>query len=116
MSNDKITRAIDTKPNPDDAGSIRWLNHLRNAADELCKEAFELHRMKGKDTPFASDALNWGDIHCIQAIWYRDADGAEGPIIELSEASPGGAYFFCEWICNRLRDVGFDNVTASTEW
>lgn len=97
-------------------GSVAWLQLLRDAADEVVKEAFELHRAKGRATPFSTDCVNWGDIGCINASWYRDADGVEGPEILLSEASPGGCYFFCEWVCNRLAERGFEGVTAKTEW
>lgn len=99
-----------------DVGSVFWLGQLRETANEILEDAYKLHRLKGADTPFGTDAVNWGDLRCINACWYRDADGTEGPAIELSEASPGGAPVLCEWVCNRLAERGFENVTASTGW
>lgn len=97
-------------------GSVAWLRLLREAANEVIKEAVDLNRVKGLDTPFQNEAINWDDISCTQAKWYRDADGSEGPVIELSEAGPGGAFFFSQWICERLDERGFQDVVAITEW
>lgn len=101
--------------NASDVGSVFWLGQLRETANGIIKEAYVLHRGNER-SPFTGDCVNWGDIRCINACWYRDADGTEGPTIELSEASPGGAPVLCEWVCNRLAERGFENVTASTEW
>lgn len=109
FGNDAISKAMAL-------GTVPWLEKLRSATNDVLKEAGDLHRLKGRDTPFNSDAVNWGDLHCVNALWYRDADGVEGPIVEIEEASPGGAYFLCEWVSNRLAELGFENVVAKTAW
>lgn len=96
-------------------GTSAWLAELFDAANECVNEAKALHKTKGLDTPFNSEAINWGDIGCINAYWRRDFDGTESAYVELSEAAPG-SFFFCQWVSERLTERGFQNVIATSEW
>ena len=106
-----MSAVINPKP-----GSIEWLQNLKKAANEVLAEAVELHRVKGLDTPFKADCVNWADLSCCSAYWYVDDEAMEGPFINVSEASPGGAYFLCLWVSERLAERGFDGVSVKTEW
>lgn len=97
-------------------GSVEWLQVLRTLADKACADARDLHRVKGLDTPFSSDAVNWGDLGCYNARWFRDSDGIEGAEVEISEASPDGAFFFRQWVQEQLAARGYLDVSVKTEW
>ena len=73
-----------------------------------------LHALK-TETPkdIAQDAINWADLHCIQANWIFYPDTRWQIII--SEASPT-AWHLQTYIAEALTTQGYSNVDVIMEW
>lgn len=89
---------------------------LKAETNALLKEAAELHRVKGLDTPFYNCSVNWGDLTCWEASFKVSEEGIGMLTVEISEASPSNNYFFQQWISERLAERGFGDVYVITSW
>ena len=73
-----------------------------------------LHALR-TETPkdIVQDAINWADLHCIQANWifYPDPQWQ----VVISEASPT-AWHLQTYIAGELTKQGYPHVDVITEW
>lgn len=81
--------------------------HLYNPNAEV---GWRVDNRKLKRCGMDSEAVNWGDLHCVDVEEY--SDGSIEVFIE--EASPH-ADTLCNWIEGWLRNWGWD-TTVRSEW
>lgn len=92
----------------DRAELAKYLNTLREVADAACDEAFaQRNTLKG--------AINWGDLGCVSAEYYVDADGGEGYRITIEEADPWNTELH-EFIQTKITEAGYADIEIYTEW
>lgn len=84
---------------------IERLSRLSEATDALLAEARGV----------VDDAVNWGDLRCIDAQHVITVDGEEYDRVIISEAAPDAVHLH-QFIRNGLTDRGFGGVEISTEW
>lgn len=61
------------------------------------------------------DAVNWGDLRCIDAQHVITADGEEYDRVIISEAAPDAVRLH-GFVRRQLEERGFGGVEVSTEW
>lgn len=61
------------------------------------------------------EAINWGDLRCVDARYYVSVSGEEGYEVLIEEASPDCPEF-CRFVYDRLEQHGFKGVEVRTEW
>lgn len=84
------------------------LKELREATDECIEMARE-----SRDT--FDEAINWGDLGCVEASKVITDKGTERYVVLIEEASPD-CIDFQEFISFELGLKGFDKVEVRTEW
>lgn len=85
------------------------LKRLKAAANDAC----DLAQQHSKDFP--GEAINWGDLGCSEAGYYRTDNGDEGYYVVLEEASPSTSAFRM-FIIRELAARDWPNVEVRTEW
>lgn len=65
--------------------------------------------------PTVRDAVNWGDLGCVESSLVIPLDGEPHFQVLVEEASPDAAEFQ-EFVRKYLEARGFPNVTVLTEW
>jgi hypothetical protein len=65
--------------------------------------------------PRVSSAVNWADLHCLQAAWVRTDTGEHYAEVTIEEAAPE-AYEFQAAIAAELAKAGWPDVRVVTEW
>jgi len=64
---------------------------------------------------FDNAAVNWADLHCIDAQYCVHAEGPDAHVVVIEEASPDNSEFQ-EFIHEELAHMGFLDVEVRTEW
>ena len=82
---------------------VARLPDLDRLTDDACDAA----------NPIVQDAVNWGDLGCVEASVVVSLKEIYFVLIE--EASPD-AWEFHKFIGEYLRERGFENVRVQTEW
>jgi hypothetical protein len=82
------------------------LKALRRDTDR----AIELQRGQG-----ISGAVNWADLHCVEAEWIVNDDGEEYAQVRIEEASET-AVLFQRAVQIELERLGWPDVSIVTEW
>lgn len=83
---------------------------IREVVNQACKDAFKLHQEMGDESPFANEAINWGDLHFADIV----------TAVQVEEASPSAANLAI-YIQEQLdkagytRENGYD-LEVTTEW
>ncbi len=100
-----------------EVGSTQWLERLWTTANAAIDEAKKLYAIEGEESRFSTDSVNWSRVSCWNASWCRDMAGNEGAVVEIANAaSPDGAPQLCNWVVERLDQLGFPGVVARTQW
>ena len=66
-------------------------------------------------TRFKNEAINWGDLRCVEARHYLNHRGEAGWQVTIEEAAPGGS-LFVTFIAVYLRENGWPDVEVTMEW
>lgn len=61
------------------------------------------------------DAINWGDIRCVNVLFYTDVHGDTGYQVVIEEAAPDSSTFQ-NYIAGKLGVAGFPNIEVRCEW
>ena len=64
---------------------------------------------------FTAAAVNWADLHCIDARYCVHAEGPDTHVVIIEEAAPDN-HEFQHFISEELAQLGFPNVEVVTEW
>ena len=95
---------------------------MQESKKEIIKKLIELQKLtnqiiddlqKEKDT--FHEAINWGNLNCIEASYTIDQDGYEYYCVIIQEASPDAMMFGNE-IYNRLTKIWNKPIAIQTEW
>ena len=97
---------------------------------KLCNECFDAATLRAKELdaaceavieelqhckPLPEGAINWGDLHCVEAfVRIGSVRGMSGEVL-IEEAAPDN-YDFQVAVNEGLKARGFDNVEVRTEW
>ena len=84
------------------------LQRLRTAADAALMEALA-HRDD------IGGAVNWADLHCLEARVFTADDGETGYQVFIEEAAPD-AHPLQKFVGEQLRQAGFPAVEVMTAW
>ena len=88
--------------------TIEMLKQLQRAAEEACARAYEQkHEIDG--------AINWADLHCAEAGYYRTSNGQDGVYVLIEEADPIQDAFVL-FIQTELYAAGWGEIEVRTEW
>lgn len=60
-------------------------------------------------------AINWANLHCVEARHFRSDDGSTGYEVLIEEASPD-SWALQNFVGGHLAQAGFANVEVMTEW
>lgn len=83
---------------------------------ELIKLHMDTNAILGAlDRSSIDDAVNWGDLSCVEAARVSDQDGYSYLQVRISEAAPD-ADKLSEAVREKLAEKGWDDVTVLTEW
>lgn len=96
----------------DQAEMVAFLNKLKDAAETACEQAC---KDVGENESLVHAAVNWADIHCIDAEVYLTAGGQRGLRVLLSEASPSNPQFR-QYVADQLRNMDYQDIEVVTEW
>jgi hypothetical protein len=88
------------------AVGVKKLSEIMGIINELINEA------KTNLEDFSGEAINWGDLQCVEILG-RDDSGAYVALIE--EASPDSSEFQ-QWIENAMHERFSIDVSVKTEW
>ena len=86
----------------------RDLKELQSDTDSVLKSAFEVRKQIG-------GAVNWARLQCWQAEEWQDESGNFGVRVWIEKASPD-AEELQRFVRTSLRERGWENVEARTEW
>lgn len=81
---------------------------VHNFSEYACSEA----ALSAND--FAGEAINWGDLHCIEVLMCEDEKGREFWLVKIEEAAPESSKL-CEFVRTYLSKRGID-AEVKTEW
>ena len=84
------------------------LQTLIGLANDACQAAFNNEKCR-------EDAVNWGDLGCIEARLCADEEGNTWYHVLIEEASPG-CHALCSYVQQYLESVGLVDVEIVTEW
>jgi hypothetical protein len=84
------------------------LKTIRVLADDACLMATSREDRFG-------EAINWGDLGCVDVRWWKSVDGAIGITVYIEEADPS-AYQLQAVIREHLASHGYPNIEVVTEW
>lgn len=84
------------------------LETLKACAETACRLAAD-HEF------FSREAVNWADLHCVEAREWRSDAGDHGLAVYIEEASPG-SHQLHQYIAEHLRRHGWQNVEVNIEW
>lgn len=84
------------------------LESLKQATDDAIRAA---HRKRRE----ISGAINWADLHCLQAAWVVTDDEYDYAEVTIEEASPECSEFHA-FIHKYLAAHGWPDVSVVTEW
>ena len=86
------------------------LKALKAATDAILDAA-------SKEPPreWAGQAINWGDLSCVEAVWVRTDEGLEQARILIEEVDDC-AIAFQDDVAKRLTLVGWPDVVVQTSW
>lgn len=65
--------------------------------------------------PQVQGAINWADLHCLQAAWVLTDDEENYAEVTIEEASPDAGYFQ-RVIAEELARAGWPDIRVVTEW
>lgn len=91
--------------------------------EQIKAEIDRVFRMAGK---VAQDAdatkglhpewcVNWAAFKPSRTMWFIDDTGDHGFIVTMDEASPDN-WQLAQWMRERFREYGYDNVEVHFEW
>ncbi len=86
------------------------LTKLREATKRALKEAAKQPRAK-----FKGDAINWKDLHCIEAAFWTNDSGTEGHRVLVEEAAPD-SWRLGLFVAALLEQAGFPGVEVQCAW
>ena len=89
--------------------TLASLQRLRDDTEEILKDLVH----NAGDNGYG--AVNWADLHCIQARYFYTSDDMEGLSVRIEEASPE-AWKLREDVAEALINKGWKNVRVITEW
>lgn len=84
------------------------MERLKNIKDAV-EEILECADRSGID-----GAINWADLHCVEAMHCVNHDGYEWDEVLIEEASPDAADL-CNYVGKELLKIGL-SVVVKTEW
>jgi hypothetical protein len=84
------------------------LKTIQGLADDACLMATNrrLERV---------EAVNWGNLGCVDVRWWKSVDGAIGITVYIEEAD-ASAYQLQAFIREHLAAHGYPNIEVVTEW
>ena len=88
--------------------SVALLGRLEQAAEDACRRAYE-----GRAD--IDGAINWADLHCVEAGYYRTSQGTSGVYVLIEEAAPIQKEL-SSFIGNDLFAAGWEGVEVRFEW
>lgn len=86
------------------------LTQLKSDTETLLKTAAEF-----KDR-FVKDAINWGNLHCVEACYVLDEEGKERYQLRIEECDPGAGElkrYIIKSLAPHYKDDEFEVIT---EW
>lgn len=89
-----------------------FLQRLKAATDGVIAKAQEI---PAGDRAWLNEAINWGNLHCIESQMVISSEGYKNYRVIVEEASPG-CIPLQEFIKAHLRSAGFQNVEVRTKW
>ena len=84
------------------------LQTLIGLANDACQAAFN-------NDVCREDAVNWGDLGCIEAQFCANEEGATWYHVLIEEASPGSSGLI-QFVMTYLAERGFSGVEVETAW
>lgn len=82
------------------------LQALRNAVDNICADV---------DPQAFDEPINWGDLGCVEAIYYLADDNSQGYRVYIEELAPD-CYQFRAYVEKKLAEAGWPNVEVNLSW
>jgi hypothetical protein len=59
--------------------------------------------------------INWADLSCVRALEWADDLGDHGVTVEIAEAHSGASKLQA-YVGEKLRELGWANISVRTEW
>ena len=84
------------------------LKRLICLVNEACTEAFN-------DSTCQTDAINWGDLGCVEARLCANEEGATWYHVLIEEASPGSSGLI-QFVMTYLAEHEYAGVEVETAW
>ena len=88
---------------------------MKNFANLIQVTDSILKSLSKDPSQFPNEVINWSDLYCKVAEWYRNSDGHDGYRVYIEEASPNSSKF-ARVVHDRLLLEGYGDVDVVVEW